>query len=300
MYHDPVLLQECLDGLQIDKDGTYVDATYGGGGHSKEILKRLDTGSLIAFDQDQDALNNKADDERLVLINQNFRYMRNFLKLYKVVPVDGILADLGVSSHQLDVAERGFSVRYQGALDLRMNQRQSLTAAQVVNDYSTHALKTVFQKYGELQNAHRIARKIETYRSGRPIQSTVDLKEALQSFAPPHQENKFFARVFQALRIEVNDELGALQRFLEQTSALLKPGGRLVVIAYHSLEDRLVKNFMKTGNLEGTVKKDFYGNVETPFTVITKKPIVPAEEEIKKNNRARSARLRIAERKHDE
>jgi 16S rRNA (cytosine1402-N4)-methyltransferase len=299
MYHDPVLLQECLDGLQIDKDGTYVDATYGGGGHSKEILKRLDTGSLIAFDQDQDALQNKADDERLVLINQNFRYMRNFLKLYKVVPVDGILADLGVSSHQLDVGERGFSVRYQGALDLRMNQRQSLTAAQVVNAYSTHALKTVFQQYGELPNAHRIAQKIETYRSGRPIRSTVDLKEALQSFAPPHQENKFFARVFQALRIEVNDELGALQRFLEQTPALLKPGGRLVVIAYHSLEDRLVKNFMKTGNLEGAVKKDFYGNVETPFTVITRKPIVPGDEEIKKNNRARSARLRIAERTND-
>ncbi len=294
MYHDPVLLNESIEALQIKSDGIYVDATYGGGGHSKEILKQLKQGSLIAFDQDQDALGNKVDDERLILINQNFRYMKNFLKLYKAFPVDGILADLGVSSHQFDVAERGFSVRFEGALDLRMNQRKSLTAAGVVNDYSPNALRDIFYQYGELKNAGKISREIESYRSQTPIATTEELKEALKSCAPRNQENKFFAKVFQALRIEVNDELEALKDFLGQTTEMLKTGGRLVVISYHSLEDRLVKNFMKAGNFGGEIKKDFYGNVETPFEAVTRKPIIPTEEEINRNSRARSAKMRIA------
>lgn len=297
MYHDPVLLKESIEGLQIKSDGIYVDVTYGGGGHSKEILKHLKEGSLIAFDQDQDALSNKVEDERLILINQNFRYMKNFLKLYKAFPVDGILADLGVSSHQFDVAERGFSVRFEGELDLRMNQRKSLTAAHVVNEYSTKDLRNIFFRYGELKNASKISQSIESYRSNTPINTTAQLKEALMSCAPRNMENKFFARVFQALRIEVNDEMEALNDFLSQTPEMLKPGGRLVVISYHSLEDRPVKNFMKSGNFEGIMHKDFYGNVESPFEVITRKPIIPAEEEINRNNRARSAKLRIAEKK---
>jgi 16S rRNA (cytosine1402-N4)-methyltransferase len=295
MYHDPVLLRESIEALQVKEEGIYVDVTYGGGGHSKEILKHLTKGSLIAFDQDQDALGNRIDDERLTLINQNFRYMRNFLKLYRAYPVDGILADLGVSSHQFDVPERGFSIRTEGALDLRMNQKNSLTAATVVNDYSPKALRDIFSQYGELRNAGRVSQAIETYRSGMPITTTRQLKEALQSCAPRNQENKFFAKVFQALRIEVNDELGALKDFLQQIPEMLKPGGRLVVIAYHSLEDRLVKNFMKAGNLEGEVIKDFYGNVKSPFEVVTRKPVVPEEEEIERNNRARSARMRVAQ-----
>jgi 16S rRNA (cytosine1402-N4)-methyltransferase len=294
MYHDPVLLNESIEALQIKSDGIYVDVTYGGGGHSKEILKQLKQGSLIAFDQDQDAIGNKVDDDRLILINQNFRYMKNFLKLYKAFPVDGILADLGVSSHQFDVAERGFSVRFEGALDLRMNQRKSLTAAGVVNDYSPNALRDIFYQYGELKNAGKISREIESYRSHTPIKTTEELKEALKSCAPRNQENKFFARVFQALRIEVNDELEALKDFLEQTPEMLKAGGRLVVISYHSLEDRLVKNFMKAGNFGGEVKKDFYGNVEAPFEAVTRKPIIPTEAEINRNSRARSAKMRIA------
>ncbi len=295
MYHNPVLLKECIEGLNIRENGIYVDVTYGGGGHSKEILKNFKQGSLIAFDQDQDAIKNKLDDERLILINQNFRYMRNFLKLYKAFPVDGILADLGVSSHQFDVAERGFSVRFEGELDLRMNQKGSLTAAQVVNEYSTHSLRDILFQYGDLKNAGKISRFIETYRSERKINTTEELKDAIKSCTPRHQENKFFAKVFQALRIEVNDELGALKDFLKQTPELLKPGGRLVVISYHSLEDRLVKNFIRSGNIEGEIKKDFYGNIETELKSITRKPIAPTDEEIKSNSRARSARLRIAE-----
>lgn len=296
MYHDPVLLKESIEGLQIKSDGIYVDVTYGGGGHSKEILKHLKQGSLIAFDQDQDALSNKVDDERLILINQNFRYMKNFLKLYKAYPVDGILADLGVSSHQFDVAERGFSVRFEGDLDLRMNRQKSLTAASVVNEYSARALRDIFYQYGELKNAGRISQEIESRRSQAPINTTEQLKEALRSCAPRNQENKFFAKVFQALRIEVNDELEALKDFLLQTPDMLRPGGRLVVISYHSLEDRLVKNFMKSGDFGGAVKKDFYGNVESPFEVITRKPVIPADEEINRNSRARSAKMRIAKR----
>jgi len=297
MFHNPVLLKESIEGLQIKSDGIYVDVTYGGGGHSKEILKFLKEGSLIAFDQDQDAFSNKVEDDRLILINQNFRYMRNFLKLFKAFPVDGILADLGVSSHQFDVAERGFSVRFEGGLDLRMNQRNGLTAAQIVNEYSIKSLRDIFYQYGELKNAFKISHLIESYRTNTPIKTTTQLKEALKSCAPRNQENKFFARVFQALRIEVNDELEALKNFLNQTPEVLKSGGYLVVISYHSLEDRLVKNFMKSGNFEGIVKKDFYGNAETVFNVITRKPIIPGEKEIHKNSRARSAKLRIAEKK---
>jgi 16S rRNA (cytosine1402-N4)-methyltransferase len=295
MYHQPVLLNESIEALNIKGDGIYVDVTYGGGGHSAKILEKITTGSLIAFDQDQDALTNKPDDDRLILINQNFRYMKNFLKLYKAVPVDGILADLGISSHQIDSAERGFSVRLEGDLDLRMNQRKDLTAAKIVNTYSVSNLREIFFRYGDLKNAGRISKFIETARSESEIKTTEQLKDILKTLAPRNQEHKFFARVFQALRIEVNDEMGALKDLLTQTADLLKPGGRLVVISYHSLEDRLVKNLMKTGNVEGTVHKDFYGNVQTPFDVITRKPIVPTDEEIKQNNRARSAKLRIAE-----
>lgn len=295
MYHQPVLLNESIEALNIKGDGIYVDVTYGGGGHSAKILEKITTGSLIAFDQDQDALANKPDDDRLILINQNFRFMRNFLKLYKAVPVDGILADLGISSHQIDKAERGFSVRFEAELDLRMNQRKDLTAAKVVNTYSVAKLREIFFRYGDLKNAGRISTLIETARSNAEIKTTGQLKDILKSLAPRNQEHKFYAKVFQALRIEVNDEMGALEEMLEQTADLLKPGGRLVVISYHSLEDRLVKNLMKTGNVEGKVHKDFFGNVETPFKVITRKPIIPTDQEIEANNRARSAKLRIAE-----
>ena len=295
MYHQPVLLNESIEALNIKGDGIYVDVTYGGGGHSAKILEKITTGSLIAFDQDQDALANKPDDDRLILINQNFRFMRNFLKLYKAVPVDGILADLGISSHQIDKAERGFSVRFEAELDLRMNQRKDLTAAKVVNTYSVAKLREIFFRYGDLKNAGRISSLIETARSQSEIKTTGQLKDILKSLAPRMQENKFYAKVFQALRIEVNDEMGALEEMLEQTADLLKPGGRLVVISYHSLEDRLVKNLMKTGNVEGKVHKDFFGNVETPFEVITRKPIIPTDKEIETNNRARSAKLRVAE-----
>ena len=295
MYHDPVLLKESIDGLNIKKDGIYVDVTFGGGGHSKEILKHLTNGSLIAFDQDQDALANKPDDDRLILINQNFRFMRNFLKLYKANPVDGILADLGVSSHQFDVAERGFSLRFEGDLDLRMNQRKELTAKEVINTYPVNKLRDIFFHYGELKNSTKITKAIEDARNKQEIKTTSQLKEALSSCFPVNQENKFFARVFQALRIEVNDELGALKEFLEQTPDMLKPGGRLVIISYHSLEDRLVKNMIKAGNVEGLIEKDFFGNVKTKFRSINRKPIIPTDEEIKRNNRARSAKLRIAE-----
>lgn len=297
MYHNPVLLKESIAGLNIRENGIYVDVTYGGGGHSKEILKNFKQGSLIAFDQDQDALANKLDDDRLILINQNFRFMRNFLKLYKAFPVDGILADLGVSSHQFDVAERGFSLRFEGDLDLRMNQRKDLTAAKVINTYPVNKLKDIFYRYGELKNTGKITYLIENARSGNEIKTTSQLKEALKTCAPRNQENKFFARVFQALRIEVNDEMGALKEFLEQTPEMLKKGGRLVVISYHSLEDRPVKNFLKAGNFEGKAEKDFYGNILTEFQLVNRKPIVPSVDEIEQNNRARSAKLRIAEKK---
>jgi 16S rRNA (cytosine1402-N4)-methyltransferase len=295
MYHKPVLLNESIDGLNILPDGIFVDVTFGGGGHSREILKRLDKGRLIGFDQDQDAISNKIEDKRLILINHNFRFLKNFLKYYDALPVDGILADLGVSSHQFDVAERGFSLRFPGKLDLRMNQNQKTSAATVLNEYDEGHLINIFRNYGELPNAGAITSSILNYRSDKYLVNFEDLKEALSRFAKPGRENKFFARVLQALRIEINSELETLKEFLQQANDVLKSGGRLVVISYHSLEDRLVKNFIKSGNFEGRVEKDFFGNVETPFKIITKKPIVPGEEEIRENNRSRSAKLRIAE-----
>lgn len=295
MYHRPVLLKESIEGLNIRGDGIYVDVTYGGGGHSRIILEKLTTGSLIAFDQDQDAMENKPEDARLILINANFRYMKNFLKLYKAYPVNGILADLGVSSHQFDTAERGFSLRFEGPLDLRMNRRKSITAERIVNTYSVNKLREIFAGYGELNNAGKISEKIETARSNEAIKTTERLKEILKPLAPRNLENKFFAKVFQALRIEVNDELGALRTLLEQSVEALGKDGRLVIISYHSLEDRLVKNYIKAGNFTGEVEKDFYGNVKVPFRPVNRKPVIPGENEIKENSRARSARLRIAE-----
>jgi 16S rRNA (cytosine1402-N4)-methyltransferase len=295
MYHQAVLLNESIEGLNIKEGGIYVDATYGGGGHSAEILNRMGSGSLIAFDQDQDAMKNKLDDQRLILINQNFRFMRNFLKLYRAVPVDGILADLGISSHQIDRPERGFSLRYDGELDLRMNQRKSLTAADIVNEYPVNKLREIFFSYGELNNGNKIATEIEHARVKEKIKTTKQLQEVTQLCAPKGFENKFYAKLFQALRIEVNDELGSLKELLIQSVDLLKSGGRLVIISYHSLEDRLVKNFIKAGNFEGEITKDFYGNPQCNFKMINRKPMVPGEEEISRNTRARSAKLRIAE-----
>lgn len=300
MYHNPVMLKECIDGLAIDPAGTYVDLTFGGGGHSRAILGRLTTGRLIAFDQDTDALSNTPDDPRFTLINQNFRYLVNFLRLYKAVPVAGILADLGISSYQIDQAERGFSTRFDAELDLRMDRKSGLTARQVINHYTSDDLIRIFRQYGELPNAYRIAMRIADVRGGGEIITTTQLKDILQPLAERGRENKFFARVFQALRIEVNAELDVLKEMLTQTIKVLKPGGRLVILTYHSLEDRPVKNFMKTGNFEGIENKDFFGNLIAPFRPVNRKPIVAGEEELSVNNRARSAKLRVAERSRNE
>ncbi len=301
MYHNPVLLKESINGLLIQQAGIYVDATYGGGGHSKEILSRLgENGTLLAFDQDDDAINNKVDDERLILINQNFRYLKNFLKLYNTYPVDGILADLGISSHQIDIPERGFSTRFDGELDLRMNQNQLKSAKEVINTYSETELKLIFQNYGEISNSGKLAKTIVEQREKEAILTTVQLKKAISSCIPANFEHKYLPVVFQALRIEVNEELESLKEFLLQTTQALKIGGRLVIISYHSLEDRLVKNFIKSGNFEGEVEKDFFGNIKTPFKQISKKPITPDENELKSNNRSRSAKMRIAERINNE
>jgi len=297
MYHNPVLLKQSIEGLNIRPDGIYIDVTYGGGGHSKEILKNLAQGRLLGFDQDRDAISNKIEDERLVLINHNFRFLKNFLKYNDALPADGILADLGVSSHQFDVAERGFSLRFPGKLDLRMNRSQKITAAMVLNDYGQDQLAIIFRNYGELPNARAISSAIVKFRSAKRLINFEDLRQALSHFPTPGRENKFFARVLQALRIEINQELEVLKEFLLQTTDVLKAGGRLVVISYHSLEDRLVKNFMKSGNFEGKLDKDFYGNVNTPFSVINRKPIIPDEKEVMENNRSRSAKLRIAEKR---
>jgi 16S rRNA (cytosine1402-N4)-methyltransferase len=300
MYHNPVLLNECIEGLAINPEGTYVDVTFGGGGHSRAILEHLTTGKLIGFDQDADAMQNLPLDDRFIFINQNFRYLVNFLRLYKALPVDGILADLGISSHQIDMAERGFSTRFDAELDLRMDRKSGLTARQIVNQYSPDELKKIFVEYGELKHSFRIAQLLVSVRDAEEITTTTRLKEILLPLAERGRENKFFAQVFQALRIEVNGELDALKEMLLQTTKVLKPGGRLVVLSYHSLEDRLVKNFVKTGNFEGIEQKDFYGNLLSPFRPLTRKPVVPGEEEIALNGRARSAKLRIAEKKSDE
>ncbi len=295
MYHNPVMLHETIQGLAIKPGGNYVDATYGGGGHSAAILPELDHGRLIAFDQDSDAMANKINDERLILINHNFRYLKNFLKYHDALPVDGILADLGVSSHQFDLAERGFSLRFPGRLDLRMNRKQGKTAQNVLNEYSLDDLTKVFREYGEINNARAISLAIVKARETKPLVQFEDLQAVLLHYAPVAKEIKFFAKILQALRIEINEELDALKEFLIQAAEALKPGGRLVVLSYHSLEDRLVKNFIRSGNFEGTVEQDFYGNVKTAFTAINKKPLVPQEKELEQNSRSRSAKLRIAE-----
>jgi 16S rRNA (cytosine1402-N4)-methyltransferase len=295
MYHTPVLLNESIEGLNLKENGIYVDATFGGGGHSKKILEHLKDGRLLGFDQDEDAQKNVLNDPRFFLIPQNFKYAKNFLQLYHALPIDGLLADLGVSSHQFDVAERGFSFRFDAPLDLRMDVKNSLTAAEILEKYDENQLADLFYNYGELKNSRKIANVIVRARAEKPIQTTGDLKNLLTPFFPKNQENKFLSMVFQALRIEVNQELEALKILLQQSVDMLKPGGRLVVISYHSLEDRLVKNFMKTGNLNGEIVKDFYGNNQTPFRLITRKAIVPSDAEISENNRARSAKLRIAE-----
>jgi len=295
MYHNPVLLQKSVQGLNINPNGNYVDATFGGGSHSRAILQQLTEGKLIAFDQDVDALKNTIEDNRFVLINHNFQYLKNFLRLHKLEKVDGILADLGVSSHQFDVPERGFSIRFDAPLDMRMNKSQPNNAADVVNTYSVDELKRLFRDYGEVKNSHCFARAIIETRETHPITTTNQLIECVQRCFPQHKKNKFLAQVFQALRIEVNDEMQTLKLLLEQANELLKPGGRLVVISYHSLEDRLVKNFIKSGNFKGEVEKDFFGNPIVSFKQITRRPIIPDEIEIKNNSRARSAKLRIAE-----
>ena len=294
-YHNPVLLKETVEGLNIKGDGVYVDVTFGGGGHSREILKHLgEKGKLFAFDQDQDALANTIDDGRFTLINENFRYIKRFLRFYGVKEVDGILADFGVSSHQFDVAERGFSTRFEADLDMRMNQNSKLSAYHVVNEYDEEQLRKVFSQYGELRSASAMARVILEHRKEQVIKTSTQLKEVLKKFLPPRHENKVLAQIYQAIRIEVNQEIEVLKEFLEQTPTLLKKGGRLSVISYHSLEDRLVKRFIRNGMFEGEPERDVFGNFEVPLKKVNGL-IVPSKEEISNNSRARSAKLRIAE-----
>jgi len=294
-YHEAVLLNESIAGLRIDPNGTYVDVTFGGGGHSKSILEKLDKGTLFAFDQDADAQKNSINDERFVLINQNFRFMQKFLRLEGVLEVDGILADLGVSSHQFDTAERGFSIREEGELDMRMNTTQELSAKQVVNEYELDDLCRIFREYGELKNAYSLSKSILSAREEKEILTTQDLKNAVKQHVPPHKSNKILAQLFQAIRIEVNDELKALKEMLIQSVDLLKKGGRLSVISYHSLEDRLVKNLIKSGNFEGEIEKDFYGVPKLILEAITIKPITASQQELDNNPRSRSAKLRVSE-----
>ena len=295
-YHLPVLLESTIDGLNIKPNGTYVDLTYGGGGHSKAILSKLKNGKLFAFDQDADTLSNKIDDNRLTFINQNFKYVKKFLKLYGVEKVDGVLGDLGVSSYHFDKSSRGFSTRFDGDLDMRMNQSQSHTAKDVVNDYGIKDLTLLFKKYGELKNASAISNSIDVFRSKKSISTTNDLKEAVKKNLPNHKSNKVLAKIFQAIRIEVNQELKALEEMLLQLIDIVKSGGRMIIISYHSLEDRIVKNFIKKGKIYGEIEKDIYGNYELPFIAINNKPIAPQKDELKINSRSRSAKLRIAER----
>ncbi len=292
-YHNPVMLNESIDGLNINQEGVYVDVTFGGGGHSREILNRLGVnGKLFAFDQDVDAQDNLIDDDRLVLIPENFRYIKRFLRFYGVKKVDGILADLGVSSHQFDEAERGFSTRFDAKLDMRMNQKDNLSAYKIVNEYSEEKLSDILFLYGELRNARVLARDIVNSRREKKIKTSFELKEALKRHLPNAKEHKILAQIFQAIRIEVNQELEVLKEFLMQVPELLNEKGRLSVISYHSLEDRLVKRFIQNGLFEGEPEKDFYGNFEVPLKKVGKM-ILPTKEEVKKNNRARSAKLRI-------
>lgn len=296
VYHIPVLANESIAGLNLQPGADVVDATFGGGGHSQLILENLgDNGRLFAFDQDEDAVGNIIEDHRLFFIRHNFRYIQNFLQFYGVNEVDAIFADFGVSSHDFDIAERGFSFRFEGTLDMRMNQDARTDAAKVVNEYTEQQLISVFKMNGEIKNARSLASTICKKRSEKPIKTTAQLKKIALECAPKAIENKYLAQVFQALRIEVNDEMEALKEFLQASKGLLKTGGRLVVLSYHSLEDRLCKNFMRSGNFEGQVEKDFYGNIISPFKMINRKVIVPNVQELKANNRSRSAKLRVAE-----
>jgi 16S rRNA (cytosine1402-N4)-methyltransferase len=300
IYHDPVLLNACIEGLRINPSGTYVDVTFGGGGHSREILKHLGPdGKLFAFDQDNDAAANAPDDERFTLIPHNFKFIKNYLKLYKAIPVDGILADLGVSSHQFDEAGRGFSIRFDANLDMRMNVLQGMTAQKLLETYSEEELRRIFKEYGELSEAGKLAKHLINVRTDRPIKTTQQLMDLIRPFMRRGQEHTFAAQVFQSIRIEVNDELESLKQMLLQTSEVLRPGGRLVVMSYHSLEDRLVKNFLRSGKFEGEVEKDLFGNSKVPFKAITRKPVRPDAEEINRNNRSRSAILRIGEKNEE-
>ena len=297
-YHVPVMLQECLDGLNINPDGVYVDVTFGGGGHSSAILNKLSPkGKLIAFDQDEDAKRNLPQDDRLVFIDQNFEFIKNHIQYQGLLPVDGILADLGVSSHQFDVDERGFSYRFDDAvLDMRMNREAGKSAAALLNTATETELADMFYYYGELNQARSIAKQILVARQGKEIATVADLKNALQQFAPKFKDYKFWSQVFQALRIEVNRELEVLKSLLNQCADVIKPGGRLVIMSYHSLEDRLVKNYINSGNFKGELEKDFYGNAIKPFTAISKKAITASAQELEINTRSRSAKLRIAQR----
>ena len=294
-YHKAVLLDESIAGLSIDPNGTYVDVTFGGGGHSKSILDQLENGKLFAFDQDSDAQQNRIDDNRLVLIAQNFRFIKKWLRLEGVSQVDGILADLGVSSYQFDTAERGFSIREEGELDMRMNREQNVSAKTIVNEYDVNDLSRIFRQFGELNNAYALAKSIIIFREEKEIDTTEDLKEAVKNHVPPHKKNKILAQLFQAIRIEVNDEINALKEMLIQSVDLLKKGGRLSVISYHSLEDRLVKNLIKSGNFEGQIEKDLYGVPNLTLKSINRKPITASQEEIDDNPRSRSAKLRVGE-----
>jgi len=295
-YHNPVLLHDSVDALVQNPSGTYVDVTFGGGGHSRAILDKLGPeGRLIAFDQDADSQANLIDDARFQFVPSNFKNLTRFLQYYNVYPVAGILADLGISSHQIDTPERGFSYSKEGALDMRMNAQSGMSARDVVNDYDEQQLSRVFYNYGELTDGRRLARAIVKARAEQPIETTIQLAEVLKPCLPKGKENKFLSKIFQALRIEVNKEMEVLESFLTQTVAALNPGGRLVIIAYHSLEDRMVKNFMRSGDLSGEVKKDFFGNPLTPFRLVSRKAIIPTDEETLTNPRARSAKLRIAE-----
>ncbi|MEG2307562.1 16S rRNA (cytosine(1402)-N(4))-methyltransferase RsmH [Chryseobacterium sp.] len=292
MYHNPVLLKQSVDDLVTNPNGIYVDCTFGGGGHSREIISRIsEKGKLYAFDQDLDALKNNIEDPKFTLINQNFRFLENSLLMYGVSQVDGVLADLGVSSHQFDEAVRGFSTRSNAPLDMRMNVMQSLDAKKVINDYDEEALADIFYYYGELREARKLARDIVHHRKIKTIETTEDLKK-LFSFLPPHKINKFYAQLFQAIRIEVNQELDVLKEMLIQSYKILKPGGRLVVISYHSLEDRLVKRFLKNGMFEGEPQRDIFGNYEKAFELVKSKAIIPDDKEIEENSRARSAKMR--------
>lgn len=295
MYHKPALLEESIEGLNIKENGIYVDATLGGGGHANTILEKLKNGKLFAFDQDTDALKNSKENKNLYTIHANFRYMKEELNAKGITKVDGILADLGVSSHQIDTPGRGFSIRFDSPLDMRMNASETQTAADIVNSFTVSKLTLIFSEYGEIANAHRLAHAIVKAREEKTIHTTGELVEAIKDCTPAQYPNKYLAKVFQALRLELNEELDALKELLKQSAELLNEGGRLAIISYHSLEDRLVKNYMRTGNFEGIPQKNMYGHDIRPFKPITRKPIIPSEKEIELNNRARSAKLRIAE-----